>query len=620
MAVRRRSVGRMRHSNHPDEARHQWYKDLTLYRRLIRQIQPHWVGLAGVLLLSFFGSGLALLAPVPLKLVVDNVIGNRPLPPLIAALLPDGLAHSLGVVLAVSVGLLIGISLLAQAQALTTSLLGTKTAEKLVLDLRATLFSHAQALSTSYHDTRGTADSIYRIQQDATALQYLTIEGLIPFAAAVVEVFGMIYVTARIDWLLALVALGVAPIIYVASAKYRRVLRTQSRNVKRLETSALAVVQESLGALRVVKAFGREEHEEGRFVVTAREGVRARIRLALVQGQYGLLVGMAIAVGTAAVLWLGTIHVRAGVLTVGSLLLVMSYVGQLYDPLKTIGRKSAALQSYLASLERAFGLLDALPEVADHPNARPLSHASGAVVFEHVSFGYRENQPVLRGISFEVPSGARVGIAGKTGAGKTTLMSLLVRFHDPSGGRILLDGVDLRDIRLDDLRRQFAIVLQEPVLFSTSIAENIAYARPNATDRDIQEAAQSANVHDFISNLPDGYQTLVGERGMQLSGGERQRISLARAFLKDAPILILDEPTSSVDLETEKGILDAMERLMRGRTAFIIAHRLNTLKHCDVLLQIDGGQVVSVTSGNEAPRPVFGKSIGAQVPAGGSGA
>jgi ATP-binding cassette subfamily B protein len=477
------------------------------------------------------------------------------------------------------------------------------------------LFSHAQRLSTSYHDTRGTADSIYRIQQDSAALQYLTIDGLIPFASASAVILGMIYVTTRIDWQLALLALSVAPIIFKASASYRRMLRTQSRHVKQLETSALAVVQEALGALRVVKAFGREEHEEERFVLSSSEGMRARIRLALVQGRYGLLVGLTVATGTAAVLWLGTRHVRAGVLTIGDLFLVMAYLGQLYEPLKTVGRKSATLQGYLASLERAFGLLDELPDVVDYPNARHLSRASGAVVFQNVSFCYRKGQPVLREVSFEVPPGTRVGIAGRTGAGKTTLVSMLGRFHDPSSGRILLDGVDLLDFKLEDLRGQLAMVLQEPLLFSTSIAENIAYARPEATEKEIQEAAKSANAHDFIVSLPNGYQTLVGERGMQLSGGERQRIALARAFLKDAPILVLDEPTSSVDMETEEGILAAMERLMRGRTTFVIAHRLNTLRHCDILLQMEGGRVMSVTSGGDGRLPVYAGRLASTVEA-----
>jgi ATP-binding cassette subfamily B protein len=307
-----------------------------------------------------------------------------------------------------------------------------------------------------------------------------------------------------------------------------------------------------------------------------------------------MLVGVTTAVGTATVLFIGMNHVRAGTLTLGELLLVMGYLAQLYGPLKAISKRAASLQSHLAGAERAFALLDEAPDVAERPGARPLARAAGAVAFRGVCFTYASGRPILQDVSFEFAPGTRVGIAGVTGAGKTTLVNLLTRFYDPTAGQILLDGVDLRDYRLADLRNQFAIVLQEPVLFSTSIAENIAYARPDAREEEVVAAAKAANAHEFISRLPEGYQTRVGERGMRLSGGERQRIALARAFLKDAPVLILDEPTSSVDVKTEAAILEAMGRLRQGRTSFMIAHRLSTLASCDVLLQIEHGRLVAV--------------------------
>jgi ATP-binding cassette subfamily B protein len=274
---------------------------------------------------------------------------------------------------------------------------------------------------------------------------------------------------------------------------------------------------------------------------------------------------------------------------------VMGYLGQLYSPLRTIGKKMATMQSHLVSAERAFALLDEAPELIERPNARALRNTSGSIVFSHVSFSYENGgEPVLQDISFELKPGECAGIVGTTGAGKTTLVSLLTRFYDPSAGEILLDGIDLRDYKLADLRNQFAIVLQEPILFSSSIAENIAYARPDAGKSEIIAAAKAANAHDFIINLPQGYETLVGERGMRLSGGERQRISIARAFLKDAPILILDEPTSSIDTATEAALLDAMERLARGRTTCIITHRLSALRLCDIIVRIEKGQVVAI--------------------------
>jgi ATP-binding cassette subfamily B protein len=274
----------------------------------------------------------------------------------------------------------------------------------------------------------------------------------------------------------------------------------------------------------------------------------------------------------------------------------MGYLSQLYSPLKTVSRKVATLQSHLASAERAFSLLDEAPDVTERPNARRLSRARGAVAFCDVSFAYEHGHPILHDLSFEVPPGVRVGVVGETGAGKSTLVSLLTRFYDPTAGQILLDGVDLRDFRLADLRNQFALVLQEPVLFSTSIAENIAYGRLGASEAEIMQAAKAANAHDFIVDLPDGYETQVGERGMRLSGGERQRVALARAFLRDAPLLIMDEPTSSVDVKTEAGIMEAMERLVHNRTSFTIAHRLGTLKDCDILLVLENGRPGDTTS------------------------
>ncbi len=383
----------------------------------------------------------------------------------------------------------------------------------------------------------------------------------------------MITVTVLLDWQLALVALAISPPLFFLSGFYRPRMRSQSRHVKKLESSALAVVQETLGALRVVKAFRQEARETDRFLSRSREGMAARLGLALLQGRYGLFVGLTMALGTAAVLLIGVRHVRTGALTLGQLLLVMGYLAQLYQPLKTISRKAASLQSYLASAERAFALLDERPDVPERLHARPLVRAAGAVEFQHVSFAYNSDRRVLHDVSFAVPAGARLAIVGTTGAGKSTLVGLLTRFYDPTAGAILLDGIDLRDYRLADLRDQFAIVLQEPVLFSTSIGENIAYGRPGASDLDMVRAAKAAGAHDFILSLPRGYATPVGERGIQLSGGERQRVALARAFLKDAPLLILDEPTSSVDVKTEAVILEAMDRLMHGRTALLITHR-----------------------------------------------
>jgi ATP-binding cassette subfamily B protein len=553
------------------------YTDLALFTRLFEKVKPYWLHLAGIISISLLAAPLALLTPLPLKIAVDSVLGSEPLPGFLTAPLPAAATRSDTIVLALAAGLLVSIALLSRIQQLGSSLLSTYTGEKLALSFRTQLFHHVQRLSLSYHDSQGTSDSIYRIQYDASAVRQIAIGSVIPLIAASVTVASMVYVTLRLDWQLALVALAVSPILFFLIRVYRQRLRLQSRKIKKYESATLSVVKEVLSALRVVKAFGQEDRERERFVRHSSRGMRARIRLSLGEGGLGLLIGLTTALGTAAVLFIGVRSVQTGTLTLGELLLVMGYLSQLYGPLKIVSRKVASLQSHLASAERAFSLLDEAPDVTERPHARRVSRARGAVTFRQVSFAYDGGPPILHDLSFDVPAGARAGVAGETGSGKSTLVSLLTRFYDPTAGQILLDGVDLRDFRLADLRHQFAIVLQEP-------------------DEEIVQAAKAANAHDFIVDLPDGYETHVGERGMRLSGGERQRVALARAFLKDAPLLIMDEPTSSVDVRTEAGIMEAMERLVHNRTSFTIAHRLGTLRNCDLMLVLEGGRLVDATA------------------------
>jgi ATP-binding cassette, subfamily B, bacterial len=567
------------------------YTDSTLYKRLLAQARPYWPHLGILFGVGLLTTPIALLVPIPLKIVVDSVLGTKALPGPLEGWFPTA-AHAPAAGLAIAIGVLLSVTLLAQVQSITSAWLRAYVGEHLVLGFRARLLEQGQRLSLTYHDSTGTADTLYRIQHDAPALQFVAVDGLIPFVSAAISLAAMITVTARLDWQLALVALAISPVLFFLSRRFRRRMRGQSRAVKKLESSALQVVQEILHALRVVKAFGQERRETERFVGRGREGLAARLKLALVEGRFGLLVGLTTAGGTAAVLYIGVSHVRSGVLTLGELLMVMSYLTQLYSPLTTISRKAASLQAYLASAERAFAILDEVPDVLERPDAKSLERAAGAVEFKGVSFAYAPGRVVLHDVSFAVAPGTRVAIMGATGVGKTTLVNLLTRFYDPSAGAVLLDGVDLRDYRVADLRRQFAIVLQHPLLFSTTIAENIAYGRPGAPQAEIEAAAVAAHAHDFITRLPRGYESHVGELGQQLSGGERQRIALARAFLRDAPLLILDEPTSSVDLKTEAIILEALERLMRGRTVFLVTHRPSTWEMCDMGLQLERGRLV----------------------------
>ena len=575
--------------------------DLTLYRRLASETRPYRLQIACIFAISMLAAPLTLLTPVPLAIAVDSVIGTEPLPGFLDALVPSSLSSSQDGILILVAVMFLAIAVLTQVQDLASTVLKTYTGETLTLNFRSKLFQQSQRLSLAYHDRVGTSDSTYRVQEDAKALQYIAVESLISLVTAATTLAAMIYVTARIDLQLALVALAVTPPLLLAARHFRPRMRATSRDVKKLESGALSVVQEVLTGLRMVKAFSQEDREHERFVGRSSAGMRARIRLRLIEGSYAVLVGAIIGAGGSIVLFVGIRGVQQGRISLGELLLVMGYLSQLYAPIKMMARKAGSLQDHLASAERTFALLDEAPEVPERSDARPLARASGKVEFRDVSFAYEPGRFALERISFAVEPGMRVGIAGATGAGKTTMMNLLTRFYDPVAGEILLDGVDLRDYKVADLRNQFGIVLQEPVLFSTSIAENIAYARPDADQQEIEAAATAANIHDFIVTLPDGYGTEVGERGMRLSGGERQRISLARAFLKDAPILILDEPTSSVDVTTEAIIMDAMNRLMAGRTSFMIAHRLSTLDACDMRLEVEHGRLPSAGGPQDHP-------------------
>ncbi len=565
--------------------------DWAIYGRLLRQARPYWGRVILIFLVGMIGAPLALLGPVPMKIVVDSVIGTQPLPGVIDWLVPTFLAESRIGLLSFATGMMVALVGIGQLLGIGGGLLGTYTSSRLVLDFRARLFRHAQRLSVAFHDKRGTTDSMLRIQYDTSCISGIAIQGVIPFVSLLITFLAMLYVTFRLDAQLATVALMVTPIIFILTRVYGRLLRVKAREVKELRTKAFSVLHETLSALRVVKAFGQEDYEEQRFVDGSLEGISAGIRLSVLGGVFGLLIALTTTTGAAAVLFIGTRHVLAGTLLLGELLMIMQYLRGLIAPVKALNAKFAGLQAHFASADRVFNLLDRDPDVPERPGARSISRAVGNIAFRNVSFTYGDGQEVLHDVSFEVPPGTTVGIFGETGGGKTTIVNLLTRFYDPTDGAIHLDGTDLRDYKVADLRNQFSLVLQDPVLFSSSIAENIAYARRNATMDEIVAAAQAAEAHSFVTALPEGYETKVGERGMRLSGGERQRISLARAFLNSAPILVLDEPTSSVDPTTENLILRAMERLTHGRTTFMIAHRHNTLQNCDVLFEVKDGRL-----------------------------
>ncbi len=573
----------------------------TITRQLWRLARPYWPHLAAIFLLSLIAAPIGLLLAFPLKIAVDNVIGGRSLPPVLEALMPAMLhgTNSRGANLLLAVGLLLFLSLAINLQSFAAWLLQTYTGEKLVLEFRAQLFWHAQRTSLLVHDRRGPNDVAYRIQHDAPAIQYIFLQGAVPLVSSALSFAALMCVTLRLDWKLALIAVSISPVLFLLARRSSRHARSGWDGIKRLDSSAMLALHEALGSIRVVKAFAREPFEDRRFRQRSRHRMQEQVKVAARQAAFHVLIATTLAVGSAAVLWIGVRHVQSGRLTLGDLLLVMAYMAQLYDPLRTISSKLPELQGWMVSVERALVLLEDAPELSEAGRPAVVSgagRAQGRISFRDVSFAYPGAGRALDGVSFEIVPGTRVGIIGPSGSGKSTVVNLLTRFYDPLSGKVLLDGRDLRDYHLADLRRQFAVILQEPVVFSASVAENIAYGGRHAGRQEVMAAARAAMAHEFIMALPEGYDTRIGEGGCRLSGGERQRLGIARAFLKDSPVLILDEPTSAVDIRTEEEIMEAMRSLLRGRTTFVIAHRLSTVQDCDLILALKRGRLVAATT------------------------
>src|SRR5437870_12550000 len=565
-----------------------------MLKRAFEDLRPDLWPIVVLLLLPLRAVPLALIFPLPIKLLVHSVLGSQPLPGYRTICVGSQVSKSLAVSLAISI--LLGAAVLTYLQNLMNVWYSNKVGNRMTLDVRARLFRQMQRLSIAYHDTMGAADSAYRTLNDAPMLRSFGIDSIIPLTSSILTLAAMILVMVYLDWQLALIALLVSPFMFVLTFVFRPRIRAGWRRFRASESAAMAVAQESLGASRLVKSYGQEERKNERLVSHYNESLSAQLKVQVDVAFYSLLVRVVTAAGLAAVLYIGIGHVQAGVLSLGSLLVVNYYVTQLYGPLRNVGQSILDIQMSMTGIERYHAVLDEKPDVPESPNALPLARAKGKIAFQKVSFEYTKDHGVLHDVSFELPSGSRLGVVGPTGSGKTTLSTLLLRLFDPTEGVITLDDIDLKDYKLADLRNQYAVVHQETVLFSTTVAENIRFAKPNATMDEVIAAATAAKAQDFITSLPNGYDTLVGERGMKLSGGERQRISLARAFLKDAPILILDEPTSSLDVHTESAILDTIQELMKGRTTMMIAHRPSTLRDCNMILVLEDGRVNRVTS------------------------
>jgi ABC-type multidrug transport system fused ATPase/permease subunit len=556
----------------------------------LRPYRPR-VALLVVLLLSEIGLGV--LQPWPLAAVIDYVFEQHPMPEPFASwvlAIDGGNRFTLLIVLVV-------LGVLLQVTNQFVSAYGTQvqvdTGQRMVYDLRRRLFNHLTALGLHHHITTSTADAVYRVDVDAYAIENLVMSGLFPLATSIASLIVMFAVLLWLNVTIALLSLTVVPFMYFCLRYYTSTLVNREERVKELETKLLERLYETFGAIRLVKSFAREPHELKRYAAAGDTTMNARIAITWQQSLFSVVVSTITILGTALVIIVGGTFVLRGRLTIGQLTIVISYLAAVYGPLSAIAHTTGQLQGALAGAKRVRAMFALIPETVDAPDAGEATAVKGEITFDNVGFTYPDGTNVLRDITFSAKPGEMVALVGLTGAGKTTLVSLIPRFYDPSAGRVLVDGVDVRKYRIRSLREKIAIVLQDPVLFSGTIADNLRYGRLDATADEIEEAARSAHAHEFISRLPKGYDTEIAEAGGGLSGGERQRLSVARAILKNAPILILDEPTSSLDAISEEIVFAALRRLRAGRTTIVIAHRLSTVRDADRILVLDGGKIAA---------------------------
>jgi ATP-binding cassette, subfamily B, bacterial len=565
---------------------------MTSQLRLLKYLRPHKRALAVVLLTMALSVALDVLRPWPMKLLVDQVFGGQPIPArlgdIVAALPgPDGAA---GLTLWICISTVL-IFLAGTLLNMVNTLAGVGLGQRMTFDLGADLFLHLQKLSLLFHSRRSVGDTMSRVTGDAYCVQTLVTGALVPLLQAAVMLISMFLIMWQLAPGMTLLSLAVVPFLALSIRVFGREMKSRTRERRDLEGRMMAIVQQTLSAIPAVQAYTRETAEFERFRGYADRTVAAYQRGTLASMWFKFFVGLVTAVGTASMMWMGAGEVMSGRMSVGTLLVFLSYLSSLYAPLNTITSTASTWQGNAANAERVVEILNTAPDVQDAPDAVD-THIEGVVQYDDVTFGYDKERPAITSASFSARRGEVVAIVGPTGAGKTTLVNLLVRFFDPWQGVIRIDGVDIRKYRLKSLRGQIGMVLQDPFIFPMSAADNIAYGRPGASREEIIAAAEAASADEFIRRLPEGYDSIIGERGATLSGGEKQRLSMARALLKDAPILVLDEPTSALDAVTESRLLAALNRLMHGRTTFIIAHRLSTIRNADNILVVQRGQIV----------------------------
>jgi ATP-binding cassette subfamily B protein/subfamily B ATP-binding cassette protein MsbA len=552
--------------------------------KFLPYLRPYRGRFVWALIQVFLIAGFDLLKPWPLQLVIDHVLSGKPLTaPWLANL-------SSGTLLVVACIALVLVNLGSGLLALLHNYTSIGVGQRMVNDLRGALYAHLQRLSLAFHGRQKVGDLMYRITAYSFAVQTMILNGLLPILSALVLLAGMLVVLIPIDPLLTLLSLTIVPALFALIAVFNRRIATIATEVRERESLVYTLVQWAMSSVKVVQAFTKEEEEYGRFIGASRASLRATLSLYSWQTLYSAAVNTLIAIGTALVVYVGARSVLSGHLSLGQLVVFISYLAQLYVPVNQITQSWGLIAGARIGAQRCFEILETEADLKDGPRTFPPQGARGAVEWQQVSFRYRPEMPVLREVSLRVEQGMKVAVVGATGAGKSTLLSLLPRFFDPSTGRVLIDGVDVRDYRLKSLRQQIAMVLQPPLVFPISVRDNIAYGRPGADDAAIERAARLARIHDLIASLPQGYATVLGDNA-SLSEGEKQRLTIARAILRDAPILVLDEPTSALDVETEALVMEGIARLTEGRTTFIIAHRLSTVRSADLVLVLRDGVI-----------------------------
>ena len=562
-------------------------------RLTIRELlQPHVPALS-LGLLAVIGEGAAnLLEPWPLKIVLDDVFKTRQVHGWLNRLIYSTVGYDKIAILKFACIAVLAIAILDAICSYAEKYLTTSVGQWVAHDLRRVLYSHIRRLSLAYHDHKQTGDLISRVTSDIDAIQSFITTGLLSTLINVITLVGMVTVMFYINWRFTLIALSVAPVLFMIVYTYTRRIKKASRAVRKKEGEIVSVIEEVLGSIRVVKAFAREDYELRRLEEESLEGVEISLRARGLKAKLTPIVQIIVAVGTCLVLWFGTRMVLSTTLSAGSLIVFILYLGKMYKPMQELSKMTDAYSKAAVGYERIQEVLQTDKEVKDLPRSRPAPRFRGQIEFEHVHFYYTQDTPILKDVSFKVEAGQVAALVGPTGAGKTTIISLIPRFYDPISGTVKIDGTDIRQFRQKSLRQQISFVLQETVLFHAPVWQNIAYGKPEATRGEILKAAELANASEFVEKLPDGYNTVVGERGMTLSGGQRQRIAIARAIIRNTPILILDEPTSDLDASSEKLVFEALDRLMEGKTTIVIAHRLSTVRKADVIFVVKDGDIV----------------------------